>query len=101
MGGDFAYPYKSEEYHIRVHWVKVRGHSNQHGNDKADESATWGQNGGRKNVENMTECMAWLKASTQVKEEDDKENDDTDQTRHNDDNETMNTEQQNTEQNTH
>ena len=36
--------------------------------------------------------MAWLKASTQVKEEDDKEDDGTGQTRHDDESETMNTE---------
>ena len=37
-------------YHIRVHWVKVRGHSNEHGNDAADKAATWGQNGGRQRI---------------------------------------------------
>ena len=57
-------------YRIRVHWVKVRGHSNQHGNDKADKSAGWGQNGGRKNVENMAECMEWLEESTRAAEDD-------------------------------
>ena len=79
-------------YHICVHWVKVRGHSNQHGNDKADKSATWGQNGGRKNAENMTECMEWLKASTQVKEEDENKKGNETPARHNDGSATMNTE---------
>ena len=51
---------------IRVHWVKVRGHSDQHGNNKADDSATWGQNGGRKNVEDMERCMEWLEGSTET-----------------------------------
>lgn len=58
------------KYHIRIHWVKVRGHSNQEGNDKADKAATWGQNGGGKNVENMVECMEWLEASTRIAQED-------------------------------
>ncbi len=58
------------KYHIRIHWVKVRGHSNQEGNDKADKAATWGQRGGRKNVENMVECMEWLEASTRNTQED-------------------------------
>lgn len=44
--------------------MKVRGHSNQQGNDAADKAATWGQNGGSKNVENMKECMEWLEMST-------------------------------------
>ena len=35
------------------------------GNDSADKAATWGQNGGSKNVENLRECMEWLLASTQ------------------------------------
>ena len=50
---------------IQVHWVKVRGHSGNDGNDSADKVATWGQNGGSKNVENLRECMEWLLASTQ------------------------------------
>ena len=58
------------KYRIRIHWVKVRGHSNQDGNDKADKAATWGQNGGSKNVENMVECMEWLEASTRNAQED-------------------------------
>ena len=32
---------------------------------RADKAATWGQNGGSKNVENLQECMEWLLASTQ------------------------------------
>ena len=31
---------------IRVRWVKVRGHSKDHGNDKADEAATTGMKSG-------------------------------------------------------
>ena len=58
------------KYHIRIHWVKVRGHSNEEGNDKADKAATWGQNGGSKNVEDMQECMAWLEESTRAEQED-------------------------------
>lgn len=50
-------------YKIKLHWVKVRGHSNQQGNDNADKAATWGQNGGT-NMEDMTECIEWLEAST-------------------------------------
>ena len=57
------------KFHIRIHWVKVRGHSDQHGNDKADEAATWGQNGGGRNVENMRECMEWLETSTRAEQE--------------------------------
>ena len=56
---------------IQMHWVKVRGHSRNVGNDAADKAATWGQNGGSKNVENLQECMEWLLASTQVQAEDD------------------------------
>ena len=48
-----------------MHWVKVRGHSGNVGNDTADKAATWGQNGGSKNAENLRECMEWLLASTQ------------------------------------
>ena len=56
-------------YRIRVHWVKVRGHSDHKGNDAADKAATWGQNGGSKNVENMMECMEWLKELTREEQE--------------------------------
>ena len=49
------------------------GHSDQHGNDKADEAATWGQNGGGRNVENMRECMEWLETSTRAEEEEEEE----------------------------
>ena len=58
-------------YHIRVHWVKVRGHSNHQGNDAADKAATWGQNGGSRNVENTQECMEWLEMSTREEQEED------------------------------
>ena len=54
---------------IKIHWVKVRGHSGNTGNDSADKAATWGQNGGSKNVENLRECMEWLLASTQNAED--------------------------------
>ena len=54
---------------IIIHWVKVRGHSGNTGNDSADKAATWGQNGGSKNVENLRECMEWLLASTQNAED--------------------------------
>ena len=54
-----------------MHWVKVRGHSKNVGNDAADKAATWGQNGGSKNVENLQECMEWLLASTQTQMTDD------------------------------
>jgi len=54
-------------------WVKVRGHSKNVGNDAADKAATWGQNGGSKNVENLQECMEWLLASTQTQATDDAE----------------------------
>ena len=50
---------------IMIHWVKVRGHSENVGNDSADKAATWGQNGGTQNAENLRECMDWLLASTQ------------------------------------
>ena len=33
---------------VKVTWVKVRGHSEEEGNDRADRAATVGQNG-RKN----------------------------------------------------
>ena len=56
---------------IQMHWVKVRGHSKNVGNDAADTAATWGQNGGSKNVENLQECMEWLLASTQTQATDD------------------------------
>ena len=46
------------------------GHSGQEGNDNADKAATWGQNDGGRNVENMRECMEWLEASTRAEQED-------------------------------
>ena len=51
--------------------MQVRGHSDHKGNDAADKAATWGQNGGSKNVENMTECMEWLKELTREEQEED------------------------------
>ena len=56
---------EAREEGIQIHWVKVRGHSGNKGNDAADKAAAWGQNGGSKNVENLRECMEWLLASTQ------------------------------------
>ena len=35
---------------IKVTWVKVRGHSDNKGNDEADKCATWGMNGTAKRV---------------------------------------------------
>ena len=50
----------AKEHCIRVHWVKVKGHGGDKGNDAADTTATWAQAGGYQNVQNvkrMIECM--------------------------------------------
>ena len=47
--------------HTHVKWVKVKGHSEHEGNDKADECATWAQNGGAKNERDINSIMAYLR----------------------------------------
>ena len=43
---------------IRVRWVKVRGHSGDRGNDKADEAATIGmKNGTRLKEANVAQAL--------------------------------------------
>eukprot|EP01043_Picozoa_sp_COSAG02_P077945 COSAG02_NODE_17313_length_1012_cov_91.611172_2_plen_114_part_00 len=48
-------------------WIFCRGF----GVSVLRKAATWGQNGGSKNVENLQECMEWLLASTQTQMTDD------------------------------
>eukprot|EP01047_Picozoa_sp_COSAG01_P058411 COSAG01_NODE_6881_length_3454_cov_10.233979_2_plen_156_part_00 len=46
---------------MRVHWVKVKGHSAHEGNDAADLCATWAINGGWSNIQPITAVMEAIK----------------------------------------
>ena len=47
--------------HTRTKWVKVKGHSEHEGNDRADDCATWGQNGGAKGEQDMESMMGYIR----------------------------------------
>ena len=47
--------------HTRTKWVKVKGHSEHEGNDRADDCATWGQSGGAKGEQDMESMMSYLR----------------------------------------
>jgi hypothetical protein len=46
---------------MRVHWVKVKGHSAHEGNDAADLCATWAINGGWSNIQPIMTVMQAIK----------------------------------------
>ena len=45
-----------------VRWVKVKGHSNEEGNDMADKLADYAQKGGAQNEQDIAMMMARLQA---------------------------------------
>ena len=50
---------------MRVHWVKVKGHSAHEGNGAADLCATWAINGGWSNIQPITTVMQAIKEVSQ------------------------------------
>jgi ribonuclease HI len=48
------------ERQFHVEWVKVKGHSGDEGNDKADAAANWAQNGGAKGEQDIALLMQLL-----------------------------------------
>ena len=46
---------------ISIKWVKVKGHSDDAGNDAADLRANWAQNGGTKNEQDIDMMMSHLR----------------------------------------
>ena len=47
---------------VLVRWVKVKGHSNEEGNDMADKLADYAQKGGAQNEQDIAMMMARLQA---------------------------------------
>ena len=47
---------------VQISWVKVKGHSEEEGNDHADKLAGYAQNGGAKNVQDIAMMMDILKS---------------------------------------
>ena len=45
-----------------VRWVKVKGHSNEEGNDMADKLANYAQKGGAQNEQDIAMIMDGLRA---------------------------------------
>ncbi len=48
---------------VLVQWVKVKGHSNEEGNDMADKLADYAQKGGAQNEQDIAMMMAGLQAT--------------------------------------
>ena len=48
---------------VLVQWVKVKGHSNEEGNDMADKLANYGQKGGAQNEQDIAMIMTGLQAT--------------------------------------
>ena len=48
---------------VLVRWVKVKGHSNEEGNDMADKLADYAQKGGAQNEQDIAMMMAGLQAT--------------------------------------
>lgn len=55
----------AQESQLIVKWVKVKGHSEEEGNDKADAAANWAQNGGSKGEQDIEAMMNYLKDGAQ------------------------------------
>ena len=51
----------AREHGIRVHWIKVKGHGGDKGNDAADTTATWAQAGGYQNVQDVKRAVKCMK----------------------------------------
>ena len=49
--------------HVLVWWVKVKGHSNEEGNDMVDKLAGYAQKGGAKNEQDIAMVMDGLRAA--------------------------------------
>ena len=45
---------------MQLSWVKVKGHSKEEGNDAADRMVGFAQNGGEKNVQDISMMMELL-----------------------------------------
>ena len=64
-----AYDFPTDEarqnmtWHLgKISWVKVKGHSEEEGNDHADKLAGYAQNGGAKNVQDIAMMIDLLKS---------------------------------------
>jgi ribonuclease HI len=51
------------ERQFHIEWVKVKGHSGDEGNDKADAAANWAQNGGAKGEQDIALQMQLLQTT--------------------------------------
>ena len=60
----------AQESQLIVRWVKVKGHSEEEGNDAADEAANWAQNGGSKGEQDIETIIDYLRDGTQPRHPD-------------------------------
>ena len=51
------------EKRVLVRWVKVKGHSNEEGDDMADKLAGYAQQGGARNEQDIAMIMDGLRAT--------------------------------------